>query len=343
MMIFASLVLALAGQTDRESRQVGVWVMTMLDQKDKFGHWADIGRRKGAMPIGGPFSCSDPAEVEREYSAIRKAGISYVLLDDTNTTMVDDGLIDKSVKAWFDYSDRQPANQRLQIAIAAGGELNQHSSPKLWHEAVDYLYKTFANRPSYLKIDGKPVLYWYIEVDTEPNWTDQRWIIRKTFHFFRTADQFRNGGWGYGADDSTRPEGLDCASIQPGWDLSLPGFPRNGGQTYCNRWVKALQSNAKSILLSDWNGWNEGTALSESNEWKDNYGDSTPTWYAQLTNGYVQLSHGHLVEDNYYRLDGAPDVFKWTKGRFEYQGEFPHHKAVIVVPPGYIKGFPPIR
>jgi hypothetical protein len=328
---------------ERASRQVGVWVMTMFDRLDKFQHWSDVRWRKAAEPLEGAFSCSDPDYVARTYQAIRKAGIDYILLDDTNTLFVDDGLIDKAVKAWFDYADSQLGAQRIPIAIAAGGELNQHGNPDAWHQASAYLFQKYAYRMSYLRSNGKPVLYWYIEKDVEPNWTDPRWTIRKTFHFFRTEDSFRNGGWGYGSSDITRPEGLQCASIQPGWDLSAPGSPRNGGETYANRWCKSIGSNAKSVLLSDWNGWNEGTALTESNSWQDSYGAVSPSWYLDMTKGFVQLFKGKVVDGLYYRLDGSPDVFLYTKGKFIYQGEFPHLKPIIVVPAGHIKGFPPIR
>lgn len=330
-------------QQERASRQVGVWVMTMLDQADKFGHWADVKRREATMPVGGPFSCSDPDVIARTYSAIRKTGIDYILLDDTNTLFVDDGLIDKAVKAWFDYSDKQPIGERLQIAIAAGGELNQHSDPVSWSKAVDILFARYASRPSYLRVNNKPVLYWYIEKDVQSKWTDSRWTIRKTYHFFRTEDGFRNGGWGYGANDATRPEGLECASIQPGWDLSPPGFPRKGGELYCSRWSRAISSNPGSILLSDWNGWNEGTALSESASWHDNYGDPAPSWYIDLTHGFVQLFKGKLIDGFFYRLDGAPEVFRYSNQQFVYQGQYPHGKPVVIVPPGYVRGFPPIR
>ncbi len=324
-----------------DSRPVGVWVMTMFDEADQFHHWNDVRKRHASMPVSGPFSCSDPAEVAKEYGEIRDAGIDYVLLDDTNTIGVDGGLVDKAVQAWFDYSDAQPKGQRLSLAIAAGGELNQHSDPVAWRRAVDTLYVRYAHRPSYLKAEGKPVLYWYIERDVDSNWADSRWTVRRTYHFFRTKDQFTFGGWGYGSDDSPRPDGLACASIQPGWDQSGPGFPRNGGDTYCNRWIRALQSHARSILLSDWNGWNEGTALSRSLRWLDHYGEPTPTWYIDLTRGYVQLFKGHPVEGFYYREDGQPDLYQFSSGRFVYQSEYPDSKPTIVAPKGQLPGFPP--
>ena len=175
----------------------------------------------------------------------------------------------------------------------------------------------------------------------DPNWTDSRWSIRKTYHFFRTADQMTHGGWGYGADGTPRVSDLDCASIHPGWDLDLPGHPRRNGDLYCENWCRAIDSRAKSVLLSDWNGWNEGTALGESMRWLDHYGEPTPTWYEELTKGYVSLFKQRFVEGAYYRPEGQPPVYRYTGGAFIHQGEYPDGKPVIVVPAGAIRGFPP--
>ena len=97
-----------------------------------------------------------------------------MLLDDTNTLYVDDRLIDKSIQAWFEYSDRQPARKRLQLALAAGGELNQHLDSKMWDSAVDDSFRRYAHGPSYMQENGKPVFFWYIEKDVEPLWNDAR-------------------------------------------------------------------------------------------------------------------------------------------------------------------------
>lgn len=316
--------------------------MTFFDKADKFKHWADVKHRHGAMPLHGIFSCSDPAEVEKEYQEIHAAGIDYVLMDDTNCIGVDDGLVNKAITAWFDYADKQPEADRIKIAIAAGGELNGHADTKGWTAAVNYLYDHFSHRPSYLRVNGKPVFYWYIEKDIEPNWDDRRWVVRKTYHFFRTGDQLKHGGWGYGADDDARPDGLPCASIHPGWDLDVNRvYARVGGDHYCQCWRRAIESHASSILLSDWNGWNEGTALSECSRWLDHYGEPTPTWYMDLTREYVKLFKGKLEEGAYYRVEGNPDVFRYTAGKFVYQNEYPDGKPTVLVPPGYVKGLPP--
>jgi hypothetical protein len=102
---------------------------------------------------------------------------------------VDNSRSDGLIRTWFDFMDAKPAQERIPIAIAAGGELNQHNRRDAWTEAVEYLWQTYARRPSYMRVNGKPVLHWYVEKDVWPEWTDARWTIRRTNHFFWSARQ----------------------------------------------------------------------------------------------------------------------------------------------------------
>jgi hypothetical protein len=88
------------------------------------------------------------------------------------------------------------------------------------------------------------------------------------------------------------------------------------------------------ILISDWNGWSEGTAIEDSDSWKDTYGDIAPSWYRLLTQGYVAAYKGRLIEGFYYRDESKPNVYRWKDGKLEYQGAYPHKVPVIVLPPG---------
>ena len=318
---------------------VGVWYITLFYPKGKGAYyWDSVVARGGAMPSCGPYELSDPKVIERQWREMCECGIDFILMDDTNTVWVDGGLVDANIRAWFNFMDNLPADERIPIAIAAGGELNQHSDKDGWKKAVDYIWDTYAQRPSYLRYDGKPVLNWYIEKDVWSDWTDDRWIIRPTYHFFRTADQITHGGWGYGSDENPRCIS-ECLSFHPGWDLSLPGHQREGGEFYRRLWINAVKCHPRHVLLSDWNGWNEGTAIEDSDSWKDTYGDTAPSWYRLLTRGYAAAYKGSLIDEFYYRDEASPDVFQWKGGKFIYQGAYPHKMPVIVLPSGYYKMF----
>jgi hypothetical protein len=245
-------------------------------------------------------------------------------------------MIDKNIRAWYDYMDKKPEEEQLKLAIAAGGELNQHSSKETWPTAVDFLWNTYAKRPSQLVDKGKPVLHWYIEKDVWPDWNDPRWTIRQTYHFLRGSEQPAHGGWGYGSLPG--PNDIkECLSLQPGWDLSPPGFLREGGDFYRRAWINVLKRNPDHVLLSDLNGFNEGTAIEDSASWKDTYGDTAPSWYRLLTQGYVAAYKGELLDTFYYRQESLPEVYQWISGRFVYQQAYPHKIPVIVVPDGFLK------
>lgn len=316
-------------------RQVGVWYITIWDRKDEFKHWQSVAARGAAMPSGGPYSADDPEVIARQWRQMRECGVDFLVLDDTNTVHVDNNGIDRSIRAWFDFMDAKPAASRIPIAVVAGGELNQHNKRRAWREAVDYLWQTYARRPSYLRADGRPVLHWYIEKDLWPEWDDPRWTIRRTYHFLRPDGQRRYGGWGYGGEPDP-PCNSECMSFHPGWDLSPPGRPRENGDFYRRMWLKALRCRPRprTILLSDWNGWHEGTALEDSPSWKDTYGDPAPAWYRLLTRGYIAAFKGKVLEGFYYRNEASPYVFLRRSGRWEHQGAYPRGIPVIVLPQG---------
>ncbi len=318
------------------SRHVGVWYITLFYSAG-FGnvHWDAVRRRGGALPMNGPESSEDPAVMERQYRQMRQCGIDFLVMDDTNCVYVDDRRIDALIRTWFDFMEAKPPARRIPIAIAAGGELNQHNKRDAWLEAVDYLWRTFARRPAYLRVQGRPVLHWYVEQDVWPEWSDPRWTIRRTHHFLWSARQVRDGGWGYGSDPNL-PAHPVCSSFFPGWDLSPPGFPREGGDLYRRLWMKAIRRGSRHVLLSDWNGWAEGAALEDSDSWRDSTGASMPCLYRLLTQGYAAAYKGVLVNGFLYRDERNPTVWRWNGRRLLRQTADSDDHPVIVLPAGHL-------
>lgn len=318
-------------------RKVGVWYLTLFYSEGyENPHWAGVKSRGQAVPVAGPESSRNPAVMERQFRQMKQCGIDFMVMDDTNCVWVDSSRIDHTIRAWFDFMDAKPAAERIPLAIAVGGELNQHGNKDAWTEAVEYLWNTYAHRPSHLKVDGKPVLHWYIEKDVWPDWDDKRWTIRRTYHFFRMDGQMKHGGWGFGSD--THPPCLEeCMSFHPGWDLSPPGIPREDGDTYRRRWINALKCMPRHVLLSDWNGWAEGTALEDSDRWKDTYGNAAPSWYRMLTQGYVAAYKGRLVKDFYYRDESLPHLYRWDGNSLKWTNAYPKSTPAIVLPAGRLE------
>jgi hypothetical protein len=93
----------------------------------------------------------------------------------------------------------------------------------------------------------------------------------------------------------------------------------------------------RHVLLSDWNGWAEGTALEDSDRWKDTYGNAAPSWYRMLTQGYVAAYKGRLVKDFYYRDESLPHLYRWDGNSLKWTNAYPKSTPAIVLPAGRLE------
>lgn len=331
----------LAQSPTQLSPQIGVFYTAWWDEEDKFKHWSDARDRVKMTPTLGHYSGNDPIVIRAQYRAMRECGVDFVVMDDTNTLFVDDGIINRNIRAWFDFMDALPADQRLPICIAFGGELNQHADRDSFLKAADSLWQQFAQRPSYFRLDGKPLALWYIEKDVLSDWTDARFTVRRCYHFLRTPDQGRTQGWGWGALPYP-PDNTECMSLMPGWQLGNdPGVPRRGGDFYMESWLRVLKAHPRFTLLTDWNNWQEQTSLEDSSDWKDSYGYSTPNWYRQITTAYAALRARHFLSGAYYRAEGETSVYYCSRAQvFVHVPAYPHRKPVILVPTGWMDALP---
>jgi hypothetical protein len=292
---------------------IGMWYTPWWDQSDQFGHWAGARASGRPMPAQANYSSGDTAVIRRQYEAMRGCGVNFIIMDDTNTLFVDNSIINHNIKAWFDFMDALPPGERLPICIAFGGELNQHSCVKCFHDAADYIWDTYAQRPSYFHMSGKPLALWYIENDVMPEWSDSRYTVRRCYHFFRTADQGTHEGWGWGANPFP-PDNSECMSVFPGWVLgSNTPIERRGGDLYEEDWVRVLKAHPRYVAVADWNQWDEQTAIEDSTKRRDHYGDSCPDWYRQITEGYAYLRLHTLIHGFYYRDESEKAVYYCDK------------------------------
>ncbi len=330
-------------QSPAAQPRIGVWYTTWWDVTDRHLHWKDARDRVKKLPSLGIYTSYDPRIIRTQYEQMKECGIDFVIFDDTNTIFVDDGIVDRTIRAWFDFMDALVPSERLKLCVAFGGELNQHQNKEGFLVAADYLWKSYAGRPSYLRLDGKPLALWYIEKDVIPDWNDPRWTIRRCFHAFRTRDQGLDRGWGWGSAPSP-PANMECMSFFPGWVLDKPVLERRNGDYYEECWLKALKARPQFVAIADWNNWQEQTAIEDSPAWTDTYGASTPDWYRQITRGYASLRSGKLLQGFYYREEGKPEVYYFNSRRkLVHVPAYPRRKAVIVTPEGWLDRTPKLE
>lgn len=314
-----------------------MWYTPWWDATDRFGHWAGARDSHTGLPILGSYSSNDPVIIRAQYQAMRECGVDFIILDDTNTIFVDNSIVDHSIRAWFDFMDALPPDERLPLCIAFGGELNQHNCPQCFYDAADYLWKTYAQRPSYFRMNGKPLALWYIEKDVIPDWTDPRFTIRRCYHFFRTADQATHEGWGWGSRPYP-PDNTECMSFFPGWGPSGgDSIDRRGGNYYEDCWLRVLKARPRYVAIADWNQWEEQTAIEDSSQWVDHYGMSCPNWYRQITRGYAALRLHELLHGFYYRDESQQAVYYCTRHlKLVHVPEYPHQMPTIVTPTDWL-------
>jgi hypothetical protein len=299
-LILSLALLAQVDLKDLENPAVGCWYHPFYSLKPgEFQHWNDVKNWQRPWPIGGRYDMEDRKTFDRQVKQMRECGISFVVFDDTNCVNVDDGQIDRRIKTWFDYMDGLPPRERLQFCIAAGGELNQHNNRGGWTEAVDYLYRDYANRPSYARLEGKPLLLWYIDKDVWPDWTDARWTVRKAYAHHRPESKT---GFSWGVRGAPSPD-KECMPVMTGWHRpdSPDVFPRNNGEFYQRGWLEVLRHHPRYVLLTSWNEHAEACAIEDNTEYRDQY--------RRLTKGYIAAARQSWC--NVSSVNGVQGIRVW--------------------------------
>ena len=318
--------------------EVGLWYTVWWDGKDHPEQWNGVVQK---LPVLGKYTARDPQIIAKHYEMMRDCGITFLIFDQTNTLFVNNGVLDQRVKAWYDFMDAKKPSARIPLCIAFGGELNQHHNKEGFYSAADYLFKTYANRPSQMKIEGKPLVLWYISEDVLSDWKDDRWTIKRAFHFLRTPDQAKWGGWGWGSH-TLPPPNKECMSLKPGWHLRpASDWPRQGGAEYMRHWLRVLASKPRYVTICDWNNFFEETAIEDSLEWTDTYGTPTPDWYRQITKQYVTLLQtGGLTSGCCYKEEDSDKIWQSSVRQLTLQKAPPHGAPVILLPSGMLDSLP---
>lgn len=326
---------------------IGVWYLPEYDAADKFGHWSSDRDNHSGTPALGNYSSNGPAVIRSQYQAMRECGVNFIIMNDNQTLFTEDGITDRNIRAWFDFMDALPAEQRLPLCLSFGGELNSRSDRAAFLEAADYLWKAYAQRPSYFRIGGKPLLLWYIENNVFPGWSDPRFAIQHCYNAGgANHEQDAHGGWGWGSYPYPS-DNSECMSFFPGRVVANPVFrdrtfiDRRGGDYYQDCWVRALKAHPRYVAITSWNGWDEQTAIEDSTDWRDHYGLACPNWYRQITKGYAYLRLHLLLHGFYYKDASRTDVYYCTRHlKLVHIPEYPHQMPTITTPEGWLDRVP---
>ena len=331
---------AWGAEADKARPQIGLWLTVWWTQDDQFRHWTNC----HVFPARGRYTAGDPEVIRSHYAQFRDLGIDFLVMDDTNGAGNDGGRINDNIRAWFDFMDRKPVAERIPICIGGGGEMRDGGA-RAQQRAADFYWTTWARRPSYFQLQGKPLLI----IDTDKNYgpgdfTDERFTVRWAYNGDNHAAMGKRKTWGWGSYEPS-PILEECMSLWPGHrfprSVTTQGLdpleePREGGQLYARQWLRVLKANPQFVTIADWNNFEEETSIEDSFSWEDARGHAVPNLYTRITRAYARLRTGALVPGEYYRDEAKPEVYRFEDGKLTHQGAMPRRAAVIVTPAGLL-------
>jgi hypothetical protein len=327
------------------------------DTHDSVMTWTHPGQVSRYEPLIGFYSSGDASTIDRQFAAIRAIGVSYLILDETNTISGgDSGLVDKNVRAMFAEDYLLSQSEQLSLSLAIGGQLWARKSTAGQNAEADYVYKSYASTSVYFSWHGKPLLISYNFYHAcggtafAPNWDDPRFSVRRADCV--VYPQFtENSWWGWIVDypQALNKEamvvttGANVANEQGVHDgVSSANIDRDNGAYFEKEWLRAITENPQTIIINGWNEFRDETAIEPSRAidptapaWVDAYGSETPDWYVQIAAAYTNLRVG-LMAGGYYRDVNCPAFYAVTNGHLVVQSTPPHGHPIIPLPAGLL-------
>lgn len=246
------------------------------------------------------YVSTDPAAIERHVAWAQQAGID-AFVQSWYGPQVENNQTEPNFAALLDISARRGFRAAVDFELV---------SPFFHSEAdvvaaLQYLLAVHANHPAYLRVGGKPVIFfWRQQVYPLETWLSIRnqvdpqrasiWIeegvtldLMEAFdghHLYSVAWDARPDNvlvrWGQRVRDWSARHGADrywVATVMPGYNDLVTGRPdafvrdRAGGDYYRLCWDGAIRSGADMVIITSFNEWLEGTQIEPSVSYGDAY------------------------------------------------------------------------
>ena len=156
---------------------------------------------------------------------------------------------------------------------------------------LTYLSSHYGNDPSFLRIDGRFVVFVYADgadaCGMASRWaqanTVNAYIVLKVFSGFKTCAQQPAGWHQYGPASASADMAPYSYTISPGfWKKGETARLTRDPARWANQVAAMASSTAQFQLITTFNEWGEGTAVESADEW------SSPSGYG----AYLDILHG---------------------------------------------------
>jgi hypothetical protein len=267
------------------------------------------------------YSTDDPADVARVLRDMAGAGIDVAIVSWQGSESRG-GFYARGLRHVLDAAQQAGIRVSVMLETAAANRIEEGfpPDPEVLTGWMTELIDGYANHPSFLKVDGRPVLFAYI-------WGfagDDLWrtILARVRASGRNplvmADSLdapplgvADGSFTYSGtlfepltrmQQSVRaarawhllgaefgPPRIAAASVIPGYDETRLGRPtrrsvdREAGEFYDRQWQAALATNPDWVVITSWNEWAENTQIEAGQRFGEYYVWRTRFWSAAFT------------------------------------------------------------
>jgi hypothetical protein len=268
-----------------------------------------------------PYASTDPAAIERHVAEAQRAGIDG-FVQSWYGPQVENNQTETNFARLLDISAQHGFRAAVDLEVTSPFF---HSTTDVVN-ALNYLLTVHAQRPAYLRVGGRPVIFFWrqgqysvetwasIRAQVDPDRTSI-WIAEGTdlsylgpfdgLHLYSVAWSADPAGvlagWGDRVREWGAAQGVSrtwVATVMPGYDDLNTGragaFVRSraGGEYYRQCWNGAIGSEADWVLITSFNEWREGTQIETS----AGYGDFYLNLTAELAAAYRQGAPAALGE-----------------------------------------------
>jgi hypothetical protein len=224
-------------------------------------------------PSAGFYDGTDPAVIRSQIDAMQYGGIQL------------------GISSWWGQGHRTDTRLPLLLSAASGTGFTwsiYHEQEGQGDPSVDqirsdltYIRDKYASDPSYLKINGKFVVFVYAQgsdgCGMADRWTQANtvgaYVVLKVFSGYKTCTNQPDGWHQYGPAVAASDQAPYSYSISPGfWKVGeQPRLERD-----LNRWNQNIRdmiaSGAQFQLVVSFNEWGEGTGVESTTEWASSSG-----------------------------------------------------------------------